>query len=410
MKTMTGMKWTSSLSVAAGTDAALAEVLTELKAKLGGAKPDIAFVFVSPHHRSHFSQLSAAIQKQLAPRHVLGCSGGGVIGAAHEAEQIPALSVTAAIMPNVEVRPFRIPDAALPDLDTGPRAWEQLIGVKASSNPQFVLLADPFSIRAEDLLAGLDFAYPQSVKIGGLASGARTPGQNVLFLDHHVLNDGAIGLALTGDVQIDALVAQGCRPIGKLMAVTKCHRNLLIELDKRRALDVLSEIIEQASDHDKQLIKSTSLFLGLVMDPFRQTAPGPGDFLIRRLMGMDEKRGILQIFSTLREGQNVQFHLFDAQAASDDISAVLRRYATERLNSSKGEALPSPPRGALLFSCLGRGVHLYGKPDHDTHAFQSHLGEVPLAGFFCNGEIGPVGGTTFVHGWTSCFGLFRTRS
>ena len=416
MNSTTTMKWTSSLSVAARPEEALAEVLAELKSKLAGMRPDIAFLFVSPKHRAAYTQIAATVLKQLSPRHVLGCSGGGIIGGGREAEQSPALSVSAVSMPNVEFHPIRIEDANLPDLDSGPKAWQQLIGLKTDAatgneqdTPQFILLADPFSIRVEDMLAGFDFAYPQSVKVGGLASGARSAGQNALYLDDHTYNDGAVGLALSGDVRIDPLVAQGCRPLGKLMSVTRCQRNLLIELDKRRALDVMGELIGQADEHERDLIRHTSLFLGLVMDPFKKGTPGPGDFLIRNLLGMDEKRGVLAVGGILREGQNVQFHLFDASAASDDLSAVLRRYSTERLNASKGEALPSPPRGALLFSCLGRGERLYGHPNHDSDAFRAQLGDVPLAGFFCNGEIGPVSGTTYVHGYTSCFGIFRTK-
>jgi len=403
------MKWTSVLSRRNSTEAAVAEVVLEIKSKLGTLQPDLAFLFLSPQHRDLYPRIGPALRKELGAKHLLGCSGGGVIGAGVEAEKSPAISLTAAVMPNVEIQPVRMVDSSLPDLDSGPKAWQDALNVKASTDPQFVLLADPFSIRAEELLAGLDFAFPNSVKVGGLASGGRGPGQNVLYLDDQVFHDGAVALALSGDVKVDALVAQGCRPIGNLYKVTKCHRHLLLELDKRRALDVLGEMVHEASEKDRDIIRNTNLFVGLVMDPFKAEPPGPGDFLIRHLMGMDEKRGVLAIGSMLREGQHLQFHIFDKEAASEDLGAVLRRYSTEQLNATRGETLPPPPRGALLFSCLGRGLHLYGRPNHDTEAFQAQLGDVPLAGFFCNGEIGPVGANTYVHGWTSCFGIFRTK-
>jgi small ligand-binding sensory domain FIST len=145
------------------------------------------------------------------------------------------------------------------------------------------------------------------------------------------------------------------------------------------------------------------------MDPFKSTEPGPGDFLIRNLMGMDTEHGALVISAMLREGQMVQFHVRDAVTASEDIAAVLKRYALEALNTAQGEAMPSGPKGALLFSCGGRGVHMYGRPNHDSDAFTAEFGAVPAGGFFCNGEIGPVGGTTYIHGFTSCFGIFRPK-
>jgi small ligand-binding sensory domain FIST len=402
------MKWASALCLTTQSENALAEALADVKAQLAGARPDVVFLFVTPHHRTHFDLIGAGVVAELNPRHTLGCSGGGVIGAGREAEQVPALSVTAAVLPNVDIKPLRLEEETLPDPDAGPRAWEDATGIKAADNPQFVLLADPFSIHTDEMLEGLDFAYPKSVKIGGLASGASGPAQNVLYLDNDRYRLGAVGLALSGDIRIDTLVAQGCRPIGKPMSITKCHRNILIELDKRRTLEVLSELYESANEADQQLIR-TSLLLGLVMDPFKDGEPKIGDFLIRNIMGWDTEKGVLAISTLLREGQTVQFHLRDAAAASEDLNEILRRYSTESLEASGGEALPAPVRGALLFSCQGRGKHLFGRPDHDTDAFRQQISESPLAGFFCGGEIGPVGGASHIHGFTSCFGLFRNK-
>lgn len=404
-----GMKWSSAISTEADTDKALDEALAKVGAELHGEKPDVVFLFVSPQHKKNYARIGAAVVKFLDPRHVLGCSGGAVIGDSHEIERKPAISITAAVLPDVTITPFHLDDDTLPGLDDPPRRWEEAIGVHASDNPQFVLVADPFSMnRAEDMLRGFDYAFPLSAKIGGLASGASGPGQNALYLDHAFRRSGAVGLAFSGELEVDTLVAQGCRPIGKPMRITRCQKNLLIELDKRPALHLLAELFEVADEREQELIR-TSLFLGIVMDPFKAGEPKPGDFLIRNMMGMDAQRGVLAIGALLDEGQTVQFHLRESEAATADLEAVLWRYSTERMNAMKGESLPAPPRGALLFSCLGRGEGLYGKPDHDSLAFASKFVDAPLGGFFCNGEIGPVGGTTYLHGFTSCFGIFRNK-
>lgn len=405
----TAMKWASALSLARESNPAAAEAVIDLKMRLGNRRPDVAFLFVSTHHRSQYAAIAGIVHKHLAPRHLVGCSGDGVIGDAHEAEQVPAVALAGAVLPNVEVKPIRLQDTTLPGLDSSPRHWETALGVQADAAPSFVLFADPFSFHADDMLAGLDFAYPKATKVGGLASGARRPGQSVLFCDDKIFHDGAVALALSGDLRLETFVAQGCRPVGPVLAITKCERNVLLELDHRPALEVLRALYRRASSRDQRMMP-TSLHLGLAMDPFRQTPPGPGDFLIRTPVALDVRRRALVIASLLHEGQTVQFHLRDPKAASEDLTAALRRYTASYLDASNGEVIPPPPRGALLFSCLARGRRLYGTSDHDAHAFRTELGDVPLTGFFCNGEIGPAEGTTYLHGFTSCFGIFRAKS
>ena len=287
----------------------------------------------------------------------------------------------------------------LPDLDAGPALWEELVGVTSEQNPQFVMLADPFSFPVQNLLLGLDFAFSQSVKIGGLASGAQQQGGNALFLNDKVHRSGAIGLALHGNITVDTVVAQGCRPVGRPMHITESRRNLLVQLDGQPPLEILKALFQTMSERDQDLMRH-SLFLGVVMDEMLET-PEQGDFLIRNVVGMDARTGVMAIGEMLKEGQLVQFHLRDAATSAEDLTAVLERYATENRENQV--------QGALLFSCLGRGQYLYGRPNHDTEIFQEKLGQVPLGGFFCNGEIGPVSGTTFLHGYTSSFGIFRPR-
>ena len=392
------MKWASAISENSDLSAALAECAGSIRAQLGEA-PQLAVAFVSPHYQPDYGRVGPSLSELLGAEHTFGCSGGGIIGAGLEVEQRPALSITAATLPGVDVEAFHLEGDSLPDLDAGPDKWQELVRVNESQQPQFVLLADPFSFPVQNLIMGLDFAFPQAAKIGGLASGAQRPGDNALFLDGQVHGSGAIGLALHGNITVDTVVAQGCRPIGEPMRITSSNRNVLAELNGTPPMAVLQDLFRSLSERDRQLM-GHSLFLGVVMDEFIDE-PVQGDFLIRNVVGMDQRTGSLAIGEMLKEGQLVQFHLRDAETSAQDLTFVLERYAAD----NRENEVP----GALLFSCLGRGEHLYGRPNHDTEIFREKLGQVPLGGFFCNGEIGPVGGTTFLHGYTSSFGLFRSR-
>jgi len=391
------MKWVSALSESSQLPVALDETIAQLRRQLAGHTPDLLLIFVSSEFRSAYESISTRLHEDLAPRIILGCSGGGVVGDNREVEHKPALSVTAALLPNVTITPFRISEGSLPGLDVSPRQWHSLVGVPVAEQPQFIVLADPFSIHIENLIMGLDFAYPKAVKVGGLASGAKEAGDNALYLNKICYRTGAVGVALTGNIALDTLVAQGCRPIGKPMRVTKCDRNILMELDGETPLHVLRRLYTTLDPRDQELLQH-ALFLGLVMDPMKAHF-SQGDFLVRNIVGLDTEKGILAAGALLRQGQLVQFHLRDAQTSTDDLENILTSY---RSRASRDQVA-----GALLFSCLGRGEYLYGKRNHDTRLFQEKMGLIPVGGFFCNGEIGPVAGTTYLHGYTSCFALFR---
>ena len=393
------MNWTSALSENPVLEEAIAECGVAIKNVVGGGTLDLAVAFISPHYEDSYDRVADLMAETLGAKHVFGCSGGGVIGNGVEVEQRAGVSITAAVLPNVNVRPFHLEGDLLPDMDAGPDKWADLVGVQADQDPHFVMLADPYSFPVQDLLMGMDFAFPRAAKIGGLASGASRQGGNALFLDREVWRTGAIGLALDGNITVDTVVAQGCRPIGNPMRISKSDRNMLVELDGQPPMEVLRNMFETLPERDRGLLQN-SLFLGVVMDELIDS-PVQGDFLIRNVVGMDQATGGLAIGEMLKEGQLVQFHLRDAETSTDDLQAVLTRYADEHQEND----IP----GALLFSCLGRGQYLYGKPNHDTDLFRDKLGDVPLGGFFCNGEIGPVSGTTFLHGYTSSFGLFRPK-
>ena len=388
------MRWKSAVSELRSLPDAIAQCADEVD-----SDPDLAVVFVSAHFEGALDLVPPLLRTHIGNSVTLGCLGGGVIGAGREIEGRPGVAISTALFPDVEVVPFHIQDEILPDGDASPDAWETLIGVEGSSGPSLMMLTSPFNFATDKLIAGLDYAFPSSSKIGGIASGATDTGQNLLFDGSHVYGEGALGIALTGNVTIDTVVAQGCRPIGDAMQITACQGNVLYELDGDSPIDILNALYQDLGDRDQRLARH-SLFIGMVMDPFNDD-PKLGDFLIRNILGADQDQGDLVISEMLSDGQTVQFHLRDAEASSYDLDAMLTRYATEKPIYEE--------TGALLFSCLGRGEYLYGRPDHDTDMFREKINAMPLTGFFCNGEIGPVGGTTFMHGYTSSFGIFRSR-
>ncbi len=391
------MRWTSAVSDAPSFSQAVHNVCDQVLDELDGKQPDLALVFVSAHHASSYYSVPELLAERLGPNVLLGCSASGVIGAGREIERRAGIAISAARLPGVKLTPFYVQQDDVPGPDAGPDAWEKVIGVPSSDKPAILLLPDPFTLQADQLIAGLDFAYPKSVKIGGLVSGGSGPGANALFLAGKVKRAGAAGVAFTGDLAVETVVAQGCRPVGKPMLVTECDRSVIKKLDGLAPLEVIRGLFEGAETRERRLIRR-SLQIGMLMDPLNDSFAA-GDFLIRNVIGADEQDGSLAVGDQVREGQVVQFHVRDAEAADEDLKAMLERYA--------GQMNGSDPASALLFECLGRGQHLFGAPDHDTELFKDMVAPVPLAGFFCNGEIGPVGGTTFLHGYTSSFAVFR---
>ena len=391
------MKWVSALSKQTDIDAAVQEAAEEIIRQLGKDQADLTVVFVAPQYKDFYDKIPDLVNRYLNPGLLFGCSGGGIIGNGEEVEQQAAFSITCASLPGVKIQPIYSETKELPDQDTAPSVWREWLDVKIEDQPHFIFLADPFSFRGDEFLAGVDFAYPNSKKVGGLASGAQGPDGNALYLGDKIYSNGLIGIALSGDIEVDTIVAQGCRPIGQPIKITACQDTLLKELDGKPTLEVLQDLNETLSDADKKLLQ-TSLFLGIEMDAMKDD-PKQGDFLIRNLMGVDRESQSLAIGALLRTGQLVQFHLRDKKMSSEDLDVMLTRYL------SQGHA--ESASGALLFSCLGRGKYLYGEANHDTNMFQDKLGKIPLGGFFCNGEIGPVGNATFLHGYTSSFGIFR---
>jgi small ligand-binding sensory domain FIST len=409
------MQWLNAISQCPSLEAAVREVTDQIKQSLTGTA-DLGIVFISSAYASEYSRLIPLILEQLPIENIIGCGGGGVIGTteddrAIEIENNPALSLTVAHLPEVEIHSFHILEADLPDLDSSPETWIDLVGIPPEKQPHFILLAEPLAAKINDLLQGLDFTYPDSLKIGGLASSTAavsTPG--LFYYDRrnpnpkYLRDRGTVGIGLSGNIIIDSIVAQGCRPIGYPCQVLESDRNVILSLvepesnESQPPLVVLRNLINDLSRIDRALVQN-SLFIGIARDEFKLNLQH-GDFLIRNLLGVEPRSGAMAIGDRIRPGQRIQFHLRDAKSSAEDLEILLEEYQTRKFNSSA--------IGALLFSCVGRGERLYQKPNFDSQLLQNYLNLIPISGFFCNGEIGPVGNNTFLHGYTSAFAIFRS--
>ncbi|WP_414579515.1 FIST N-terminal domain-containing protein [Anabaena sp. CCY 9402-a] len=402
------MQWANALSTRPSLEAAIADVVEQTVSSLT-APADLGLVFISSAFASEYSRVLPLLAEKLSVPVLIGCSGGGVIGTTlggqtQELEAEAALSLTLAHLPGVDLQVFHVVAEDLPDLDSSPDAWVNLIGVPSSPTPQFILLSSAFSSGVNDLLQGLDFAYPGSVIVGGQASAGGFAGRLALFandtgeIQQSLYREGTVGLALSGNIVLETIVAQGCKPIGKPLQITKAERNIILEIDEQVPLMVLRDLISSLSEQERGLAQH-SLFVGVAMDEFKLSLQ-PGDFLIRTILGVDPSGGAIAIGDLVRPGQRLQFHLRDAQASAEDLEFLLERYQQQ-------SRLDNTAVGALMFACVGRGEGLYGKPNFDSELFRRYVPDIPIGGFFCGGEIGPIGDRTFLHGYTSVFGICR---
>ncbi|MBF2065269.1 MAG: FIST C-terminal domain-containing protein [Calothrix sp. C42_A2020_038] len=397
------MQWANALSTRPSLEAAVNEVVEKATSQLTH-QADLGLVFISSAFTSEYSRLLPLLAEKLSVSVLVGCSGGGIVGTndqsqTQELEAEPALSLTLAYLPGVDIKVFYTALDELPDLDSSPSAWIDLIGVPPNPTPKFILFSGAFSTGVNDLLQGIDFAYPGSVTLGGQASGSGGFGSKVaLFCNQKMYRDGLVGIALSGNIVFDTIVAQGCRPIGEPLQVTRGDRNIILELNERVPLAVLRDLVSDLNEEERVLAQNW-LFIGVAMDEFKQELQ-QGDFLIRSILGVDPSAGAIAIGDIVRPGQRLQFHIRDAQTSAEDLEFLLQSYQEQHLGENA-------PIGAFMFSCLGRGQGLYGKPNFDSHLFQRYLNNIPLSGFFCGGEIGPVKGRTFLHAFTSVFGICR---
>jgi small ligand-binding sensory domain FIST len=371
----------------AGADA-FAEAAGRAQLGLGGAPADLVAVFAGSDNLVAVEDGLAAVEARLGSRALIGCGAQGVLGAGRELER-GGVVVWAASLGGGEAESFHLEAmagdedgiviAGMPDLD----------GADA-----MLMLADPYTFPIEPLLAQLGQDFPGLPVIGGLASGRSGHEGSVLLHDDAVEAGGAVGAVLRG-VDVRPCVSQGARPIGPEMVITAADGNVVHELASRPALLRLREAIGEL-DSEERLLAAHGLLLGIVIDE-NQPEYERGDFLVRGLVDVDEGTGSVTVGDRVRVGQTARLQVRDGASADHDLRAVLSRQVRE---------LRGPPAGALVFTCNGRGVGMFGAPDHDATALEEAFGDVPAAGFFCAGEIGPVGSRNFLHGFTATMAVF----
>ncbi len=391
---MAHMKFAASISEAEDTSRAVDELADRIGAQMAG-QIDWATLFFTARHQENIGPAVARLVGRLSPGCLLGCSADGVLGDGREIEGRPAMAMLVGRMTGVRFHRFHIPMDHWHDLLTNPAELPERVGFTPECR-SVIGLGDPFSFPAVQFFDALHTACPLVPLIGGMASSGRKPKQNVLLLDDEIYDEGFAGVTLSGPLDVQAVVSQGCRPIGRHLIVTKARDNVIEQLSGRNPLAVLREMVNEIPKSDQALL-SNGLYVGRVIDEYRETF-GPGDFLIRNVLGTNDATGAIAITDRLRVGQTVQFQVRDKNTAEEDLQLCLEGQS-ER-----------PVAGALLFSCNGRGEQMFGRPGHDVGVAAEKMPATPVAGFFAAGEFGPIGRRNFVHGQTASFALFRPRT
>jgi small ligand-binding sensory domain FIST len=360
------------------------EAVGQVLEGLDDERPDLVLVFASPHHAGAFEDIATATRALLEPAVLLGATAAAVIGGPREVEDRTALSIFAARLPATILTPVRLEVVPTPD---GP----SMVGWPDEPEGTLLLLADPFTFPADAFLERVNDDLPGLQVIGGLASAAMNAGGNRLVLDDEVTATGAVGALVNGGIEVRTVVSQGCRPVGKPYVVTKATRNFIFELGGKPALERLQETAAAASDEERELMRH-GLQIGCVLDEGRLQF-GRGDFLVRGVVGADQRSGAIAVGDVVDVGRTVQFQVRDAGSADEDLRLMLAEADAD---------------AALLFTCNGRGQRLFGEADHDAGLVDKLIGPLPVAGCFCAGELGPVGSRNFLHGFTASLALFRS--
>jgi len=360
-----------------------------------GRAPDLAIAFYSPHHAADAADLGRVLHERLGAKALLGILGESVIAGSKEVEDRPGVAVwVGAWDDDVAVDAFHLDLEQTPD---GPTlfGWPDAMFDADPAQSLVIAFGDPYTFPAVDLfLPTLNDDYPGLPLAGGMASSPTGAGAPALILNGEVKEQGAVGVLLRG-AKFRTVVSQGCRPVGRALVVTKGQDNVIAEVGGQTPLEYLRALLEQVTPQEKELMQR-GLLIGVAITEYKDEFKR-GDFLIRNLLGLDPRTGALALTDRVRRGQTVQFQVRDAETAGEDLKELLQA----------AKATGMKPGGGLLFSCNGRGTRMFPNPDHDAKMIQGVLGPLALAGFFAAGELGPIGGKNFIHGFTASAVLFE---
>lgn len=385
------MRFVSTISGQRDLDSALQELLAPIDRRITPGAADLALVFISAAYAAKSELIANRVHDRLPNSVVIGCTAEGTIGVDQELERVPSIALVAAELPGVHVHPFYLRQEQLESAQTV-LDWERMVAVAPDSSPVFIAFADPFRFHVLAFVEAINEYFPGAPLVGGVASAASGPRENRLIANGAVHDEGLVGVALSGELVVRTVVSQGCRPIGKPYVITRGERHIVRELGGRAALEQVHNMLATLPPQDDQLARQ-SLLIGRVIDEYKGKF-GRGDFLIHNIIGVDRGSGAIGIAGHARTGATVQFHVRDAASADEDIRSLLAPHADTGVE------------GAMLFGCNGRGTHMWTTPGHDVGVLRELLGNVPVAGFFCGGEFGPIGGRNFVHGFTASIALF----
>ena len=376
-------------------EAGLQSWAEQLRGQLRSPRVSLGLVFMTPEYFPHAAKVLEILRVHGQVASLIGCSSTSLIVGGCEIEGAAGLAVGLYAPPGADFKAFHLTQAQVEEAN-GPGYWHLETGIGPEQTNGWLVFADAFHLDAESWLRGWTEAYGPLPVLGGIASGNFSEHLTQVYLNGDVFEEGVVAISFGGDVRLECVVSQGCTPVGETWTITKVDRNLIQGIGNRLAYEVLLETFNKLSAAEKRTAQG-NLFVGLVINEYREDFQR-GDFLVRNLIGADPRSGTIAVGAFPRLGQTIQFQRRDAAAATEDMRALLAR--------TKRKLGGATIYGGCLCSCNGRGQRLFGHPNHDAGLIEQQLGPLGLAGFFCNGEIGPVGDSNFLHGYTASLALF----
>jgi small ligand-binding sensory domain FIST len=370
----------------------------ELRSRLKSPHVDLGLVFMSPKFFSQAKQVLEILRVHAQIPLLAGCSSQGLIVGQEEVEENAGLTLGLYSMPGAELKAFYFTQEQVEGSD-GSGFWRGETGIECDQTNGWLAFIDPFHLDSETWLRTWNESYAPLPVMGGLASGDFAEQRTQVYLNGEVFEEGGVLISFGGAVKIASVISQGCTPIGETWTLTKVDQNIIHEIGNRPAYEVLAETFSQLPPAEQKVARG-NLFIGLVVNEYLEDFHR-GDFLIRNLLSADPRSGSIAVGAFPRLGQTMQFQRRSAAAAMEDMSELLT-HAGEQLQGAT-------VYGGCLCSCNGRGQNLFGRPNHDAKSVQDKFGPIGLAGFFCNGEIGPIGEKSFLHGFTASLALFVKR-